>query len=50
MLRIADSVWNDQKIFQSFSGSPEALDSMAAMQQRFDAGGTPRTVYGPPLD
>ena len=50
MLRIADSIWNDQKIFQSFSGSPEALASMAAVQEHFDAGATPRTEYGPPLD
>lgn len=49
LVRIADGVMNDQKIFQTFSGSPEALATMAAAQARFDAGGTPRTVYGEPL-
>jgi enoyl-CoA hydratase/carnithine racemase len=49
LLRIADSVMNDQVIFQSFSGQPPALATMAAAQARFDAGETPRTVYGGPL-
>ena len=49
LLRIAESVWNDQKIFQSFSGRPEALERMEATQAQFDQGATPRSVYGPPL-
>ncbi|HEX9259201.1 MAG TPA: enoyl-CoA hydratase/isomerase family protein [Acidimicrobiales bacterium] len=48
-LSIADSVMNDQKIFQTFSGSPEALARMAAVQARFDSGETTRQAYGPPL-
>lgn len=48
-IHIADSIMNDQKIFQSFSGSPEALERMAAMQARFDAGETTRDTYGLPL-
>jgi enoyl-CoA hydratase/carnithine racemase len=49
ILKIADSVMNDQMIFQSFSGAPAALETMAAAQARFDQGETPRTVYGLPL-
>jgi len=49
LVRIGDGVMNDQMIFQTFSGSPEALASMAAVQARFDAGETPRDVYGGPL-
>ncbi len=49
LLRIGESVMNDQRIFQSFSASPEAVASMAVVQQRFDAGETPRQVYGGPL-
>jgi enoyl-CoA hydratase/carnithine racemase len=49
LLRIAEMVMNDQKIFQTFSGAPEAVASMQAIQSRFDAGDTPRTVYGGPL-
>ena len=48
ILKIADSVMNDQTIFQSFSGAPAALATMAAAQARFDKGETPRTVYGGP--
>lgn len=46
LFRIADAVMNDQLIFQSFSGQPDALDRMAAVQARFDAGETTRDVYG----
>lgn len=49
LLRIAESVMNDQMIFQSFSGTPEALATMKAAQDQFDAGGTTRSVYGGPL-
>jgi enoyl-CoA hydratase/carnithine racemase len=46
MVRIVDAVMNDQRIFQSFSGAPEALARMAATQARFDSGETTRDVYG----
>jgi enoyl-CoA hydratase/carnithine racemase len=49
LVRIGEAVMNDQRIFQTFSGSPEALESMAAVQSRFDAGETTREVYGGPL-
>jgi enoyl-CoA hydratase/carnithine racemase len=49
LLRVGEAVMNDQRIFQEFSGSPEALASMAALQQRFDEGAAPREVYGGPL-
>lgn len=48
-LRIAETVMNDQRIFGSFSGAPAAMAGMRAVQARFDAGETPREVYGPPL-
>jgi enoyl-CoA hydratase/carnithine racemase len=49
LLRVGEAVLNDQRIFQTFSGSPEALASMAELQRRFDEGATPREVYGGPL-
>jgi enoyl-CoA hydratase/carnithine racemase len=49
MLRIIDTVGNDQRIFQTFSGAPEAIASMNAVQAEFDAGKTTREVYGSPL-
>ena len=49
MLRIADAVMNDQMIFQSFSSSPAAIELLAAVQARFDAGESTRDVYGGPL-
>ncbi len=49
LLRIPESVANDQRIFQTFSGSVEALESMKRIQGRFDAGATPRDVYGDPI-
>lgn len=49
LLRIKDAVANDQRIFQTFSGSPDALASMRAVQDRFDTGETTRDVYGLPL-
>jgi len=47
-LHITDAVQNDQRIFQTFSGSPSALQSMRGLQERFDAGATPRETYGGP--
>lgn len=49
ILRIAESVMNDQMIFQTFSGAPSAIATMREKQERFDAGETPRQVYGGPL-
>jgi hypothetical protein len=49
MVRIADAVMNDQMIFQTFSGTPEAIATMRAAQQRFDQGESPRSLYGDPL-
>ena len=46
LLRIAEAVANDQIVFQSFSGLPDALERMAAVQARFDAGESTRDVYG----
>jgi enoyl-CoA hydratase/carnithine racemase len=49
LLRISESVANDQRIFRAFSGSTEALESMRRIQGRFDVGATPRDVYGDPI-
>lgn len=49
LIGIPDAVLNDQRIFQTFSGSAEAIATMQDKQARFDAGETPRTVYGGPL-
>lgn len=46
LLRIAEAVRNDQVVFQSFSGLPSALERMAVIQARFDAGESTRDVYG----
>ncbi len=46
LLRIAEAVMNDQVVFQSFSGRPDAIEQMAATQARFDAGESTRDVYG----
>ena len=49
LLRIGDSVMNDQRIFQTFSAAPEAVERMRAAQAAFDAGATTRSLYGGPL-
>ena len=48
LLRIADSVMNDQTVFQTFSGGPAAMAKMREIQARFDAGASPAEVYGGP--
>jgi enoyl-CoA hydratase/carnithine racemase len=47
-LGLADALANEQKLFQGVAGAPEALASMQRFQARFDAGESPRDVYGPP--
>ncbi|MDH3752279.1 MAG: enoyl-CoA hydratase/isomerase family protein [Acidimicrobiia bacterium] len=50
LLRIAESVMNDQHIFWTFSATPDAQERISTIQARFDDGDGPRTVYGEPLD
>ncbi len=45
-LHISEAVMNDQRIFQTFAGSPNALRSMRSVQESFDAGATIRQTYG----
>lgn len=47
---LADALANEQKLFQGVTGTKEALRSMRAVQERFDAGETTRDVYGVPRD
>lgn len=48
-LTLTAAIENDQKIFQSFSGGPEALARMGEVQARFDKGETLKEVYWPDL-
>jgi hypothetical protein len=43
-----EALANEQAIFQSVASRPEAVEGMKRTQARFDAGETPREVYGTP--
>ncbi len=45
---LSDALIHEQKLFQACAGRPEAMEGMARVQARFDAGETLRDVYGPP--
>jgi enoyl-CoA hydratase/carnithine racemase len=47
-LHLAAALENEQRIFQGVARTPEALEGMRRTQERFDAGATPREVYGGP--
>jgi enoyl-CoA hydratase/carnithine racemase len=47
---LSDALAHEQKLFQGLVAKPEARDGMRRTQARFDAGETPRTVYGPPRE
>lgn len=47
-MHLTDALKNEQKLFQSVVASPDALEGMKTLQARFDAGETPREVYGEP--
>lgn len=49
-MHLTDALANEQKLFQSVARTPEASEGMARVQARFDAGETPRDVYGGPRD
>ncbi len=49
-MHLTDALKNEQNLFQSVVTSPEALEVMTKLQARFDAGETPRAVYGEPLE
>jgi enoyl-CoA hydratase/carnithine racemase len=44
---LTEAIMNDQKIFQSFSGKPDAIAKMEEVQAKFDAGATIRDTYWP---
>ena len=45
-LNLTDALANEQRLFQTIVGTPEAIETMEALQARFDTGATPRDVYG----
>lgn len=47
-MHLTDALKNEQAIFQTVLATPEALETMKALQARFDAGEIPRDVYGGP--
>jgi enoyl-CoA hydratase/carnithine racemase len=47
-LPLKEALANEQSIFQSVASRPEAVEGMKRTQARFDAGETPREVYGTP--
>jgi enoyl-CoA hydratase/carnithine racemase len=49
-LSLTDALANEQKLFQTVVIRPEAIERMAQIQERFDAGESPRDVYGEPRD
>ncbi|MCC7364926.1 MAG: enoyl-CoA hydratase/isomerase family protein [Dehalococcoidia bacterium] len=47
-LSLADALANEQRVFQGVATTPEAIATMRAIQARFDAGESIRSVYGGP--
>lgn len=47
-LHLSDALANEQKLFQTVVTKPEAIARMSEIQERFDAGESPRDVYGGP--
>jgi enoyl-CoA hydratase/carnithine racemase len=47
---LSEALANEQRLFQALVSRPEAQRRMRAVQDRFDAGETPRQVYGAPRD
>ena len=47
-LKLSDELANEQRLFQSVANTPEAIQTMRAIQRRFDAGESIRNVYGLP--
>ncbi len=45
-----DALANEQKLFQGVAGTREAMEGMRHIQARFDAGESPREVYGTARD
>jgi enoyl-CoA hydratase/carnithine racemase len=47
---LSEALANEQRLFQALVARPEAREGMRRIQARFDAGESPRSVYGPPRD
>ena len=45
-----DALANEQTLFQQLVVQPESVARMRAVQDRFDAGESPRDVYGTPRE
>jgi enoyl-CoA hydratase/carnithine racemase len=48
-LPLAEALANEQRRFQESARTPEALERMAAVQARYDAGELPRDIYDEPF-
>ena len=48
-MTLQESVLNDQRIFQEFSGSSQAIRRMNEIQEKFDGGAGIRETYWPDL-
>ncbi len=49
-LPLTEALANEQKLFGSIVATPEAIEQMGHIQDRFDAGESLRSVYGGPRD
>jgi enoyl-CoA hydratase/carnithine racemase len=49
-LPLTEALANEQRHFQEVARTPGALERMAAMQARYDAGELPADIYDPPFD
>jgi len=47
-LKLSDALANEQRLFQSVANTLEAIQTMRAIQRRFDSGESIRDVYGLP--
>ncbi len=47
-LGLTEALTNEQRLFQTVVGTEEAIATMGAIQDRFDAGGSIESVYGSP--
>ena len=47
-LGLTDALANEQRLFQTVVGTPEAIATMGEIQDRFDAGESIESVYGSP--
>ena len=49
-LPLQEALANEQRRFQGIARTPEAMERMAAVQKRYDAGELPTDLYDEPFD